>query len=406
MTTSEDQILFFANLQTQLDFFHNDFVSAAAASVDFDQKVAADSLSVGGHSYAGITALGSRQAFGGLVWVGTADSPMVFLKEISSDGNIQTVDVLYPFHPILLYFNPTILKLMLDPLYLQQETGLYPNNYSMHDLGAHFPNATGHTAGDDEKMPVEECGNMIIMSLAYAQRLNDTAWLKSHYAKIKQWAVFLVEDSLIPTNQLSTDDFAGKLSNQTNLALKGIIGIRATGEIASMIGETTDAQNYTDIANSYITQWQVLGTVKNATMPHTTLNYGNDTTYSVLYNLWSDLELGLNFVPQSVYEMQSAWYPHVSTKYGVPLDTRHTWAKNDEQILAAATCTQSTMEMFLDNIATWINETVTNRPLTDLYDAISGDYPGTPPNQIFFVARPVTGGYFAPLVAKYAGPAS
>jgi hypothetical protein len=45
-------------------------------------------------------------------------------------------------------------------------------------------------------------------------------------------------------------------------------------------------------------------------------------TLGLLYNLYADRLLGLNLVPQSIYEMQSAFYPTVAQTYGVPLDTR------------------------------------------------------------------------------------
>lgn len=60
--------------------------------------------------------------------------------------------------------------------------------------------------------PLEECGNMIIMTLAYAQRANDDAYLAQHYDILKQWNEYLVEEALIPANQISTDDFAGALA--------------------------------------------------------------------------------------------------------------------------------------------------------------------------------------------------
>lgn len=47
----------------------------------------------------------------------------------------------------------------------------------------------------------------------------------------------------------------------------------------------------------------------------------------LLYNLFGDRELGLNLVPQSVYDMQSAFYPTIEEQYGVALDTRHDYAK-------------------------------------------------------------------------------
>ena len=89
-------------------------------------------------------------------------------------------------------------------------------------------------------MQVEESGNMILMTLHWAQLVGAkvaTPFLKARYRILSQWAEFLIEDSLIPAAQLSTDDFAGVLANQTNLAIKGIEGIAAMGEIADMIGQ-------------------------------------------------------------------------------------------------------------------------------------------------------------------------
>jgi hypothetical protein len=51
------------------------------------------------------------------------------------------------------------------------------------------------------------------------------------------------------------------------------------------------------------------------------------TVIGLLYNLYGDKVLNLGLVPQSVYDMQSAFYPTVNNKYGVPLDTRHTYTK-------------------------------------------------------------------------------
>lgn len=52
--------------------------------------------------------------------------------------------------------------------------------------------------------------------------------------------------------------------------------------------------------------------------------------------------------------------------------------------------------MFFTKIATWINETPTNHALTDLYDAINGNYPPG----ITFIGRPAIGGYFAVLALE------
>ena len=64
------------------------------------------------------------------------------------------------------------------------------------------------------------------------------------YDLLVQWTQFLVDDALIPANQLSTDDFAGHLANQTNLAIKGIVGIQAMAEVARLTEDMTKYTNY------------------------------------------------------------------------------------------------------------------------------------------------------------------
>ena len=77
------------------------------------------------------------------------------LVEISSNGNTNTVDVIFPMWPLLMYLNPALGKYILLPALKYQATGQYPNKYSVHDMGAHFPKAIGHNDGRDEAMPVE-----------------------------------------------------------------------------------------------------------------------------------------------------------------------------------------------------------------------------------------------------------
>lgn len=104
------------------------------------------------------------------------------------------------------------MRYILDPLFINQEAGYFPYTFAAHDLGP-FPNATGYNnlQVNVENQPVEECGNMLIMTLAYAQRTGDNAYLAQHYDILKQWNEYLVNDSLIPGNQLSTDDFLGQV---------------------------------------------------------------------------------------------------------------------------------------------------------------------------------------------------
>ncbi|KAI0861627.1 glutaminase GtaA [Xylaria cubensis] len=372
-------------------WFYNDYSTAAGLATSLDEQVASDSIAAAGQDYLTITSLSVRQTFGALQFTGTDSDPVVFLKEISSNSDIQTVDVIFPAIPLILYTNPKLLDYLLKPLFLNQENGHYPNTNAIHDLGT-FPLAKGYPDGTDEPQPLEECGNMIIMVLAYAQRTKDTDYLNQHYEILTKWAGYLIDESLIPADQISTDDFAGSLANQTNLAIKGIIGLRAMADISNLTGHADDATNYLNTANSYIKQWQELGINSAANPPHTTLSYGDGASHGLLYNLYANslLGFGYDFVPQSVYDMQSNFYPTVALEYCVPLDTRHTYSKTDWQLWAAAIASKETQNDFISRIANWINVTPTNRAFTDLYDCASGDYPG-----ITFTARPVVGGHFA-----------
>ncbi|KAH8839872.1 hypothetical protein MCOR27_003049 [Pyricularia oryzae] len=379
--------------------FHNDYRSTYSETQVLDEKIRADSAAAAGDNYAAITTLSVRQTFASLQFAQRRFTRQryIFMKEISSNSDIQTVDVIFPTYPILMYLNPTLGKLLLDPLFENQESGHYPNRWAIHDLGT-FPNAIGHPRGDDEKMPLEECGNMIIMALAYAQRSGDDAYLRRHWNKLQQWAEFLVADSLVPANQLSTDDFAGALANQTNLALKGVIGLRAMVEVADRAAVNASAgPRYGRIARDYLSRWQTLGVNRDASPPHATLTYNDPDSHGLLYNLYADKMLGLGFVNQSVYDMQSEFYRTVELEYGVPLDTRHTWAKTDWQIFAAAVASKDTRDMFISKIRNFIEQTTTTRPFTDLYDASTGGFPADGPT---FVARPVQGGTFALLALR------
>ena len=168
----------FSSVEALLDFHYHDFVDAGVLASDDSDRLAADAYKSGAHDYVDIVALTARQVMGATTFSGTPEDPILFLKEISSNGNFQTIDVIFPAFPFFLYTNPRWLAYLLEPLIEHMLSGQYPNTYAMHDLGTHFPNATGHPDGKDEYMPVEECGNILIMGLAIVNSLrysDDTA---------------------------------------------------------------------------------------------------------------------------------------------------------------------------------------------------------------------------------------
>ena len=299
----------YGTVSSAISAFIHDYSDALVRAKAFDAKVKADASKTSS-DYADIVALSIRQAFGSIEITVSKDSNggfntsdiMTFMKEISSDGNTNTVDVIFPAWPVFLYTNPALGTQMLEPLFRYQATGQYPNKWAVHDMGAHYPQAIGHNDGQDEAMQVEESGNMLIMTLSLAQKGGDTSLIQKYISLLDQWTQYLIEDSLIPAEQLSTDDFAGRLANQTNLAIKGIIGIKAMSKIAEIAGDSAKAQNYSDIATSYVQQWQNFALSSDKT--HLTLNYGNDASWGLAYNLYADKLLGTNVFPQSIFDLR------------------------------------------------------------------------------------------------------
>ena len=477
---------YFPTVQELLTFHYLDFYQANRLAANYSAQLAIDAYKSGAEDYVDIVSLSARQVLGATSFSGTPDDPILFLKEISSNGNFQTIDVIFPAFPFFLYTNPRWLGYLLEPLIEHMLSGQYPNKYAMHDLGFHFPNATGHPQGQDEYMPVEECGNILIMGLALANALKSGAgwsasaewqpmagvpvpnalsesiaplsvgkddgilyidniwagqpdsvdrarkWVHRSYSLWKQWTSYLVEFSLLPHNQLSTDDFAGWLALQTNLALKGIIGIKAMAGIAEIANQKEDVEIFNNISRTYIAKWEQYGISRDKTHAKVAYNwYGSWTT---TYNLYADSLLCFHlghekatlsapsrssiagrielqkplmgsipgdkdgFVPKHIYQMQSDWYYAVRQKYGLPLDSRHLYTKTDWEFFAMAVAAPKVRAEILESVAKWVNETVTDRAFTDLHQTEGrGEFPG--PN---FFARPVVGGHFAFLTLEQA----
>lgn len=418
--------------ETVLDFHYHDFDTASKLAGNYSEQLEIDALKSGSEDYKDILALSARQVMGACSFAGTPEDPLIFFKEISSDGNMNTVDVIYPAFPYFLYTNPKWLAWLMEPLIEHQLSGQYPNDYSMHDVGASFPNATGHPDGNDEYMPVEECGDMLIMGLALVNSLKyDTEpasiwsaagankyiesadgsfplyidsdgmddsfggpisakgekqarkWIERSYRLWKQWTGYLVRETLIPSNQLSTDDFAGWLANQTNLAVKGIIGIRAMAEIADLVGETEDAKYYQNISEVYIKRWHDEFAFSRDGL-HAKLAYTWYGSWTTLYNLYADALLCFHlpssssprftqgqkplldskpsktaFIDEKVYQTQSDWYHNVRQRYGLPLDSRQLQTKSDWEFFAVAVASKQVREEIVESIALWVNETST-----------------------------------------------
>jgi hypothetical protein len=79
----------------------------------------------------------------------------------------------------------------------------------------------------------------------------------------------------------------------------------------------------------------------------------------------------------------------LSDKFGVPLDTRHTYTKTDWEVWTAGIVTdQGLRDTFISSLKAYLSNGLNNQAFPDLYDTITGVALG-------FRARPVVGGHLA-----------
>jgi hypothetical protein len=384
-----------ATWQDMLQWFRADYPAALAGGIATDSAMSAwahQAVGSGaGDQYAAITALALRQAVSGTEIVNRGGAPWVMLKEISSNGDFSTVDVIYPAFPAYLQLSPHYLELVLAPILDYAENQGYPKAWAPHDLGV-YPNAFGHLTTGEEDMPVEESANMLIMATAVIARMpaaRATAYAQQHYAILKKWADYLVANLPDPGNQNQTDDFTGFIAHSVNLALKGIVGIGAMAEVATAAGTAGDVTYYSQKARAYIASWTGLG--QNAGSTHMKLTYdGADTTWSLKYNGFPDRLLNTNLVPPAVAAEEAAWYLQNQHAYGVLLDPRNQYTKTDWELWTAAFLAghADARDMLVQKAYAFADTTTSRVPFTDWYDTNSG-------NQQGFADRPVIGGLLA-----------
>ena len=109
-----------------LDYHYYDFRNAFSLANNYSLQLEEDALKSGSEDYKDILALSARQVLGATSFAGTPEDPLIFFKEISSDGNMNTVDVIFPAFPFFLYTNPRWLAYLLEPLIEHQLSGQYP----------------------------------------------------------------------------------------------------------------------------------------------------------------------------------------------------------------------------------------------------------------------------------------
>jgi hypothetical protein len=359
----------------------------------FDADLQRDLELAGGAKYAAIAMLAYRQTLAATKLVAdTNGQPLLFPKENFSNGCIATVDVIYPMAPQFLLFGPALAKaLVVSNLdYASGSRWKFP--FAPHDLGT-YPHATGQVYGggertEDNQMPVEETGNMLILVGAIAKIEGNADFAGRYWPVLMEWAEYLRDKGFDPENQLSTDDFAGHLAHNVNLSAKAIIALGAFAQLSSLRGEKALAAKYRTLAEQFARRWATEADARD----HFRLAFDQPDTWSQKYNLVWDRVLGLNLFPASVARKEMAFYRRMQGRYGLALDNRRLYTKLD-WITWTATLTGSRadFEALVAPVFDFLNATPHRVPMTDWYWTHDATKTG-------FQGRSVVGGVFLKLL--------
>ncbi|MDR2079710.1 MAG: DUF4965 domain-containing protein [Treponema sp.] len=380
----------------------------------FDRELAVRAEAAGGAAYVSILNLAYRQAIAAHKLITDENGEAVFIsKECFSNGCAATVDVSYPSVPLFLLYNPELVKGMLRPILRFARQPAWTWDFAPHDAGR-YPHLTGQVYGLAKEhmkntevyppyhafpansalydfryqMPVEECGNILIMMAAVARAEGNAGFSAPYFDLAKKWVRYLTEYGEDPGEQLCTDDFAGHLAHNCNLAAKAIMGIEAYAILLDMAGDRAEAGEHHARAQAMAAAW-----LKNTSRgDHTALVFDKQEGWSLKYNLVWDLLFKSRLFPPELFISELAWYTARQNAYGVPLDSRRDYTKSDWILwVLAFSSNRAEREALIKPVTAFLQNTPDRVPFSDWYDTVSAKH-------YYFQNRTVQGGLFMPLL--------
>jgi hypothetical protein len=286
---------------------------------------------------------------------------------------------------------------MMRPIYKFTKSDAWAYDFAPHDAGR-YPILNGQVYGLDKdtgklkfekQMPVEECGNMLVMEAAVAIATKSTAFANEHFDILEDWVKYLIANGRDPENQLCTDDFAGHLAHNCNLSLKAIMGIAGLGILYGMNGKKAQERKYMKLAREMATDWAKRASNGDGSYR---LAFDKPDTFSMKYNIVWDKLFGTEIMSRDVIESEFASYRKRINAFGMPLDNRQPYTKSDWLVWTATLAEdKATFEEIVHPLWLTYNFSESRCPMTDWYWVHTG-------NQVGFRHRSVQGGLFIKLL--------
>ena len=362
--------------------------------VAFDNQLMSDLKRSGGDAYANIGALAFRQTLAAHKIVQDRNgAPLALSKENFSNGCIATVDLIYPAHPFFAVFAPTLGKAALVPVLNYAVSPRWKFPFAPHDLGT-YPLANGQVYGggertEDNQMPVEETGNILIVLAQIAQQDGNANFASKWWPLLQKWAGYLEAKGFDPESQLSTDDFAGHLAHNTNLSIKAAEALAAYASLCRMRGDATEANRIQGVAKGFADRWAREANDGD----HYRLAFDKTGTWSQKYNMVWDKILGFNLYDPQIAKTEIAYYKTKLNPYGLPLDSRAGYTKLDWCLWTATMADNpDDFHAIVDPIVAFLNDTPDRAPMADWYRTRE-------PRKEGFQARSVVGGVFIKMLS-------
>lgn len=354
-----------------------DYPTLLSRCNEFTENLRSEATKKGSEKYADMLELALRQVMAAHKAVIDTEGNLLYIsKECLSNGCAATLDVTYPSSPLYLIYNPELLKGMIRPIFKYAASEEWTFDFAPHDLGTYpllngqkycvdrKPDGTVHI-NENGQMPVEECGNMIILISAICDADGNTDFATPYMDTLAKWNEYLIKYGEDPEYQNCTDDFAGHLAHNVNLSVKAIMGIAGFARILKKSDDEKGYRKYMAIARKYARSMLVRAKNEDGSFR---LTYDNPGTFSLKYNAIWDKIWKTELFPKSFYDGEIKRYKKEQLYYGVPLDSREKYTKSDWLVWAASMASKNSDFVCLTD-ALWdaFNTMRSYLPMTDWY---------------------------------------